>query len=329
MKTPSSSSLLDLMARPALLIADERVEHANPAARQMLGNHISGQDVRLAIRNPQILQLIQARQSNYVRVRGLSTKGSIWEATCSIIEGDMQLLTLEDISVQSSIARSHADFVANASHELRTPLASILGYVETLADPKAGGDSQVRDRFLATIKTEALRMEALVEDLMSLSRIEANKHDAPSEKVDLMVVCQLIASESKAKVELVANATDAVILGDTAQISQAIRNLVDNAIKYGGAEKPVRLGLETASTGWAVIDVVDEGEGISPEHLPRLTERFYRVDDSRSRKVGGTGLGLSIVKHIVERHRGRFDIRSRLGEGTTASIMFPISNPEL
>jgi two-component system phosphate regulon sensor histidine kinase PhoR len=325
MTSPSNSSLLDLMARPALLISDGQVVHANPVAQQMLGAHITGQDIRLAIRNPEILNLIQSRENGHVSVKGLSTKGSIWDATCNILHGGSQLLTLEDMSVQASIARAHADFVANASHELRTPLASILGYVETLADPKAGGDAKVRERFLSTIKAEAQRMEALVEDLMSLSRIEANKHDAPSDKVDLAQICQLAASESKAQVQFESSADIAMILGDSTQIMQVIRNLVDNAIKYGGSEKPVRIGLETASTGWAVIDVTDEGEGIAPEHLPRLTERFYRVDDSRSRKVGGTGLGLSIVKHIIERHRGRFDIRSRPGEGTTASIMLPLA----
>jgi two-component system, OmpR family, phosphate regulon sensor histidine kinase PhoR len=325
MTSPSNSSLLDLMARPALLISGDQVVHANPAAQQMLGAHITGQDIRLAIRNPDILSLIQSHENGHVSVKGLSTKGSIWDATCHMFDGGSQLLTLEDMSVQASIARAHADFVANASHELRTPLASILGYVETLADPTAGGDEKVRDRFLSTIKAEAQRMEALVEDLMSLSRIEANKHDAPSDKVDLSKICALSASESKVRVLFESSADNATILGDSTQIMQVMRNLVDNAIKYGGSEKPVRIGLETASTGWAVIDVTDEGEGIAPEHLPRLTERFYRVDDSRSRKVGGTGLGLSIVKHIIERHRGRFDIRSRPGEGTTASIMLPLA----
>jgi two-component system, OmpR family, phosphate regulon sensor histidine kinase PhoR len=325
MTSPSNSSLLDLMARPALLISGDQVVHANPVAHQMLGAHITGQDIRLAIRNPEILGLIQSHENGHVSVKGLSTKGSIWDAVCHLFDDGSQLLTLEDMSVQASIARAHADFVANASHELRTPLASILGYVETLADPKAGGDEKVRDRFLSTIKAEAQRMEALVEDLMSLSRIEANKHDAPSDKVDLAQICQLAASESKAQALFESSANTAIILGDSTQIIQVMRNLVDNAIKYGGGEKPVRIGLETTSTGWAVIDVTDEGEGIAPEHLPRLTERFYRVDDSRSRKVGGTGLGLSIVKHIIERHRGRFDIRSRPGEGTTASIMLPLA----
>ncbi len=325
MKNPSSSSLLDLMARPALLIASDNVQHANPAALKMLGNHIVDQDIRLAIRNPEILGLIQSQKDGNVTVRGLSTKGSLWDISCNTLNGGAQLLTLEDMSIQASIARAHADFVANASHELRTPLASILGYVETLADPKAGGDEKVRERFLFTIKSEAQRMEALVEDLMSLSRIEANKHDAPTEKIDLIQICKLAASESKTSVDFETHAETADILGDRAQIMQVMRNLVDNAIKYGGSEKPVRINLETAKTGWAVIDIVDEGEGIPPEHLPRLTERFYRVDDSRSRKVGGTGLGLSIVKHIVERHRGRFDIRSRLGKGTSASIMLPLS----
>jgi two-component system, OmpR family, phosphate regulon sensor histidine kinase PhoR len=328
MTNPSSSSLLDLMARPALLISDDVVEHANPMARQMLGNHIPNQDYRLAIRNPEILGLVQSRESGHVRVKGLSTKGSLWEASCHMLGGGSQLLILEDISVQASIARAHADFVANASHELRTPLASVLGYVATLMEPKAGDDPETRNRFLDVIKHEAERMQALVDDLISLSRIEALKHEVPTDHVNVVTLCREVAGEVRGKA--VVETTDEVanILGDRSQMAQVIRNLVDNAIKYGAPDEKIVVRIETTPTGWANIEVADKGDGIAPEHLPRLTERFYRVDAGRSRKVGGTGLGLSIVKHIVERHRGRFDIRSRPGEGTTASIMLPLAPEE-
>ena len=245
---------------------------------------------------------------------------------CDVIGVDERLVSLYDISVQMSVARAHADFVANASHELRTPLASILGYVETLMDPKAGEDEATREKFLQTIRREAQRVESLVSDLMSLSRIEANKHQAPNHGLDVLEVAREIAGEFGLddRIKVSANCESAQIIGDRAQIAQALRNLIDNAIKHGKPDGPVEVTLEVTDTGWVLMAIRDEGEGIEPEHLPRLTERFYRADTSRSRAVGGTGLGLSIVKHIVERHRGRFDITSRTDEGTTASIMLPL-----
>jgi two-component system, OmpR family, phosphate regulon sensor histidine kinase PhoR len=203
----------------------------------------------------------------------------------------------------------------------------VLGYVETLKDPKAGDDPDTRNRFLDIIKHEAERMHALVDDLMSLSRIEALKHEAPTDQIDMVAVCREVAGEAKGKVHIEGGDEPATIMGDRSQMAQVIRNLVDNATKYGAPDGEVLLRIEATSTGWLTIEIIDKGDGISPEHLPRLTERFYRVDAGRSRKVGGTGLGLSIVKHIVERHRGRFDIRSRAGEGTTASIMLPLAKP--
>jgi two-component system, OmpR family, phosphate regulon sensor histidine kinase PhoR len=317
--------ILDLMVRPALLISGDRIEHANPAAQAMLGSHISGQDARLALRHPDVVALIMGNHPGTVKITGLSTPGSLWEVSCHDLDRTTRLVTLEDLSAQVGIARAHADFVANASHELRTPLASVLGYIDTLKDPKAGDDVDTRNRFLDIIKHEAERMHALVDDLMSLSRIEALKHDAPTEKIDIASIAREVVGEfcGKAVIERAA-ADPAMIMGDRGQMAQVIRNLIDNAIKYGAAGEPATIKLETVATGWVTVEVSDRGEGIAAEHIPRLTERFYRVDAGRSRKVGGTGLGLSIVKHIVERHRGRLDIRSRPGEGTTSSIMLPL-----
>jgi two-component system, OmpR family, phosphate regulon sensor histidine kinase PhoR len=325
MTSQTHHQILNLMMRPALLVSDQKIDHANPAAQQMLGAHIEGQDLRLALRHPDIVSLIMGNNPGSVKITGLSTPGSLWEVSCHDLDRRTRLVTLEDLSVQVGIARAHADFVANASHELRTPLASVLGYIDTLKDPKAGDDVETRNRFLDIIKHEAERMHALVDDLMSLSRIEALKHEAPTDKIDVAALCREVAGEFKGKVQTEGGNDPASILGDRGQIAQVIRNLVDNAIKYGAADDKAQMRLETASTGWVTIEVSDKGDGIAPEHLPRLTERFYRVDAGRSRKVGGTGLGLSIVKHIVERHRGRFDIRSRLGEGTIAAIMLPLA----
>jgi two-component system, OmpR family, phosphate regulon sensor histidine kinase PhoR len=325
MNMQTNHQILNLMMRPALLVSDHRIDHANDAARQMLGTHIQGQDIRLALRHPDVVGLIMGNNPGSVKISGLSTPGSLWEVSCHDLNRTTRLVTLEDLTAQVGIARAHADFVANASHELRTPLASVLGYIDTLKDPKAGDDVETRNRFLDIIKHEAERMHALVDDLMSLSRIEALKHEAPTEKIDVAALCREVAGEFNGQVQIEGSNDTAAILGDRGQIAQVIRNLVDNAIKYGAVGEKAEMHIEIASTGWVTIEVADKGDGIAAEHLPRLTERFYRVDAGRSRKVGGTGLGLSIVKHIVERHRGRFDIRSRPGEGTTAAIMLPLA----
>lgn len=311
---------------PALLVTGNRISFANAAAQSLLGAHILGSDIRLALRNPEALDVIHAANGTRFNVSGLSVPGSIWALACHRLDEQTRLVTLEDRSVAVGVARAHADFVANASHELRTPLASILGYVETLQDPKAGSDPGLRDRFLSIIGREAQRMQALVEDLMSLSRIEAVKHDTPSDPVNMVRLAQAAASEAgdAAHVRYAGNVEEAMVAGDRAQLEQVLRNLVDNARKYGKPGGDVSITLEATATGWVTVSVADQGEGIAPEHLPRLTERFYRADASRSRQAGGTGLGLSIVKHIVERHRGRFDIASRLGDGTTATIMLPL-----
>ena len=323
--TASSTEILDLLDVPALLLRADRVVHANLAALSMFGRHIEGQDVRIALRHPDAVALLTSGRNDSVRISGLSTSGSLWQMDCNSLKDGTKLVTLTDLSIQESVARAHADFVANASHELRTPLAAVLGYVETLKDPKAGDNEATRLRFLDIIAKEANRMQALVEDLMSLSRIEASKHQLPTEVIDLVAIARQCIGETQAGDRLILQAeiSDARMSGDASQLAQALRNLIDNALKYGGAETPVTVSIEKGSTGWISLSVADQGEGIAPQHMPRLTERFYRADPGRSRQIGGTGLGLSIVKHIVERHRGRFDIASRLGHGTTATCIFP------
>ncbi len=323
--------LLEHLQTPALIVANAQVTFANAAAKALLGGHIVNQDVRIAIRNPDAVALITGSASGAARIQHLSVGGSLWEVTCAVLASGDRLVGLYDQSERVSVARAHADFVANASHELRTPLAAILGYVETLGNPKAGDDPVTRAKFLDVIRHEALRMQALVADLMSLSRIEAVKHEAPSQHVDMVAVVRETASEFRADagrgspvVTIISNVDSAPIAGDRGQMAQVLRNLIDNAVKYGRSGGEVIVTLEATPRGWLAVSVRDEGDGIAPEHLPRLTERFYRADTSRSRAAGGTGLGLSIVKHIVERHRGRFDIISRPGAGTTASLMLPL-----
>lgn len=322
--------LLEHLQTPAMMVSRGQVRFANSAAKALLGAHIVGQDVRIAIREPRAVAAILSEKGGSARIKGLSTGGSEWEVDCKVAGPNERIVSLYDLSERVSVAKAHADFVANASHELRTPLANVIGYCETLMNPKAGGDEALRGRFLGTIRHEAQRMQALISDLMSLSRIEALKHEAPHDSIDMVALAHEVAGEFRdgTQVSVRANCGAAVIAGDRGQLSQVLRNLIDNSRKYARADGPVEVLVEAASTGWVLVSVRDEGEGIKPEHLPRVTERFYRADTSRSRAAGGTGLGLSIVKHIVERHRGRFDIESRPGVGTTASLMLPLKPAE-
>ena len=320
-KAAHETAILALLDLPALLVENERVLFANRAARELLGGHINDENIRLVLRAPNAIALILSPEGGRTRLSGLTFAGSQFDLTCSRLTDGVRLVTLQDVSVQITVARAHADFVANASHELRTPIASILGFVETLLDDNAGGNPDTRREFLTTIRGETQRMQSLVEDLMSLSRIEANKHDIPEDVVDFVAVVR--RESSAAQFVLTTNSESAAVLGDASQIAQAVRNILENAVKYGTVESPVNVSIEATANGWVCLTVRNQGETIPPEHLSRLTERFYRADTGRSRTVGGTGLGLSIVKHIIERHRGRLDISSRDGHGTTVSIMLP------
>jgi two-component system phosphate regulon sensor histidine kinase PhoR len=242
-----------------------------------------------------------------------------------------QVILLNDVTEREALDRMRADFVANASHELRTPLAGVLGYLETLHDPAAGGDAVVRERFLGIAEKEARRMQRLVEDLMSISRIEAGGNALPDDKIDMVeltrtVTGELTAAGSDRARDITMSGTEhAQVRGDRAQLSQLIHNLLSNAMKYGRAETTIAVALSTNEGGMLEIRVADQGDGIAAEHLPRLTERFYRVDSARSRELGGTGLGLSIVRHIINRHRGRLDIDSTPGVGTTVHVRLPLA----
>jgi two-component system phosphate regulon sensor histidine kinase PhoR len=222
------------------------------------------------------------------------------------------------------------DFVANASHELRTPLATLLGFLETLQDESAAEDRNLRTRFIDIMFKEARRMHRLVDDLISLSRIEAERFSLPRESVQLLPLVEEVRRTSnrgpqvqESVIEVQHGSLEPVVLGDRLQLLQLLQNLIGNALKYGRAGGIVTVRFEEAGPDMLRMSVIDRGEGIAPEHLPRLTERFYRVDPSRSRAMGGTGLGLSIVKHIVGRHRGRLDIRSKVGEGTAVHVYLP------
>lgn len=321
--------LIEPFGVPVLMLDAQRIAAANAAAREALGPHVVGQDARVALRHPEAITLLDQPEGRAL-VRGLTGSRSIWQVSRVAIDERYSLIELVNRTAEADISRAHTDFVANASHELRTPLASIIGYIETLADPDAKVDEATAARFHNTVLREAKRLQTLVEDLMSLSRIEAEKHEPPKERIDLGQLAASIGGEvgfTVGESRIAVESAEAVVIGDRQQLDQLIRNLIDNALKYGDPKAPVRVGVHTQGHE-AVLTVTDRGEGIHPDHLPYLTRRFYRTDPSRSRAAGGTGLGLAIVKHIVERHRGRLDIASKLGEGTTVTVRFSIA-PDL
>jgi two-component system phosphate regulon sensor histidine kinase PhoR len=243
------------------------------------------------------------------------------------------LVVLRDLTKSERLERMRADFVANVSHELRTPLASLAGFIETLKGP-ARDDAQARERFLDIMDAQAKRMSHLISDLLALSRIELDEHIRPDTEVDLAgiaasVIESLRPAAQKQAVELVLKSNGPVrVLGSSDELARLVENLIDNAIKYGASGKRVEVGVTAEQEGdeqYALFWVRDFGRGIAHEHLPRLTERFYRIDTGESRAKGGTGLGLAIVKHIVARHRGKLTIESSPGRGALFSVRFDLS----
>ncbi|MEJ8473389.1 ATP-binding protein [Roseibium algae] len=251
---------------------------------------------------------------------------------------DFVLVVIYDLTEQRRLERMRTDFVANASHELRTPLASLSGFIETLQGP-AKNDPVARDRFLQIMQEQAGRMRRLIDDILSLSRIELKAHVKPDSMVDLVEVVHHVADalgpvakELNVEIETDMDASEALVRGDRDELIQVIENLVENAIKYGNAgskvDVAVKQGVATSDPAAWSLTVRDYGQGIPAEHLPRLTERFYRADMETSSAMKGTGLGLAIVKHIVNRHRARLEIQSKTGEGAAFSVLFPsLSQP--
>ena len=323
--------LIDGVDDPLLLVSGRTVSDANSAALILLGRHIIGQDARIALRHPDAASRLAAPPARVrgVALGGIGAPGSKWEMAITPLGDQLRLIHLADRSDAHHAEAMRVDFVANASHELKTPLANLLGYLETLTAPDGPDDPATRTRFLSIMQAEARRMHSLVDDLISLSRIEAEQHRAPETEVALGPLAVSIADSIRTAANqppdtfaLTIDETASPVAGDETQLSQLLHNILGNALKYRRPDTIVRLSLDEIPAG-VRLTVTDEGEGIAPEHLPRLTERFYRVDAGRSRTLGGTGLGLAIVKHIVERHRGRLDIASTVGVGTTITILLP------
>jgi two-component system, OmpR family, phosphate regulon sensor histidine kinase PhoR len=343
------AALIEGVPEPILIVdGDGRIVAGNTSLVRAFGPAEPRKHVANVIRAPAVLEslavvlvgaaprsteftvLSSPEQSYEAHVSGAGSPGK---------KPDLAMIMLQDITKAKRIEDMRADFVANASHELRTPLASLTGFIDTLKGP-AKDDAAARDRFLGIMAEQAGRMRRLIDDLLSLSRIELNEHIKPSGQVNLGDVAEEVSSAlmpQAARQEMTLTLDEPATMphaaGDREEVVQVVTNLVDNAIKYGrrGGKVRIELGMKRAEPGEpgpspaVFLAVRDDGEGIPREHIPRLTERFYRVDVRRSREVGGTGLGLAIVKHIVNRHRGRIAIESKPGEGSTFTVFFPLA----
>ena len=334
---PQLQAFIDASADAILMVESARVTAANQVALRLLGGNIVGQNVRMAFRHAGAIERLSdpdAQHSGHpIRLAGIGQKNQLWDMRIQTMGPAQKIVHLADRSGTQAAEKMRVDFVANASHELLTPLAAIKGFIETLDDPAAGEDAATRSRFLGIMAKETDRMQALVRDLMSLSRIEAEKYDPPQTPVDFAQIISETVDQLKTSqkdrggdisVDIATNVPP--VMGDAGQLRQLASNILNNSLKYGCAGTPVTVSLVQSRSGAMInFTVADVGDGIAPEHIPRLTERFYRVDSGRSRVVGGTGLGLSLVKHIVDRHRGHLEIRSTLGKGTTVSILLPVA----
>lgn len=333
-----SRRLLEGLTEPAIIVRGASVVMSNRGARNLLGVAIEGVDVRQVLPHPALIErLVRGRLTGPEEIEAAGFGGSRRQWLVRIAplgEGDI-LVRLIDASEARAAEQMRVDFVANASHELRTPLSSLMGYTETLRERTAELDGETQERFLAIVHDEARRMQRVVEDLISLSRIEAEKFTTPTEAVDVEQLIEVSVESAKRMAdergsELVLSIADALppVAADRVQILQVLDNLITNALRYGEPGTPVTVSA-VLEDEMVRLSVADRGEGIAPEHRKRLTERFYRVDTSRSRSLGGTGLGLSIVKHIIERHRGRLSFESEVGNGTTVHVLLPVASDSM
>jgi two-component system phosphate regulon sensor histidine kinase PhoR len=337
---PMTRLLLDQLPIPVMLLDDdERVLFVNHSMRDVLGPGLDRKRASSVLRNPDVLGAIaaagQGKSTNVPFSLPVPIERHFQAYTARIsVSPPVIALLLHDLTVVRRSEQMRADFVANASHELRTPLAAVTGFIETLRG-HARADEVARERFLDIMAVEAARMRRLIDDLLSLTRIEMNEHVKPEGRVGLESVVRQAAA---ALIPLAAQ--DAItigvgpsprlleVIGDHDELVQLFQNLIHNAIKYGRDRGHVQVTLGTRD-GLVFAAVRDDGEGIAPSAIPRLTERFYRVDVKRSRERGGTGLGLAIVKHIVSRHQGRLAIESKLGEGSTFTVLLPEAPAEI
>ncbi len=333
-RTAVLAGFADALPDPCIIL-DRRsmVLHRNAAAATDFPALAVGSPLTLALRNPTLLTAIDTvrRTGEAQAVQLHQTVPNVtWHRAHVALLPDSDgalVIILQSFTEQKRLEQLRSDFIANASHELRTPLTSLVGFIDTLLGP-AAKDAAARERFLGIMKQQAGRMSNLIDDLLSLSRIEMRQHMRPTGTVDVSQLLREVAEglESQAadagvSISISADAA-AEVTGDRSELYEVFENLLDNAIKYGGDGGRVDLAVEPGRSGYDyAVSVTDHGAGIEPQHVPRLTERFYRVDAESSRKKKGTGLGLAIVKHIVSRHRGQLMIRSTPGQGTRVEVL--------
>ena len=340
--------ILDALAEPVVLLTvQRRIAFMNEAAKDAFGRELADRHVTRAVRHPDVLEALDEVMAGRRQARTTVTLNMPAPVTYRVsllrLGGERRgarepvaAMSFNDVSHVIRAEAMRSDFVANVSHELRSPLTALTGFIETLGGA-ARDDAEARDRFLATMAREAARMDRLIDDLLSLSRVEAEERVRPTRAIDLRgvvanVVAMLAAKAEAADKSIAFSPTsgEALVSGDEDQLVQVFQNLLENAVKYSRPGTPIAvdMAVQAREPGFAGptvrVEVTDTGDGIAPEHLPRLTERFYRVDTGRSRAMGGTGLGLAIVKHIVNRHRGRLTIRSTVGEGSRFTVHLPL-----
>jgi two-component system, OmpR family, phosphate regulon sensor histidine kinase PhoR len=345
------SSVLEALPEPVLVVGpDRRIETSNTAARELFGPGIDGAQVLSCIRQPEATGALElgfralldadAPPGPFEATKLMTSAvgETTWRMRVSVVRGPQGggrlVVSLRDVSHVEEAEQQRRDFVANVSHEMRSPLTVLLGFIETLRGP-ARNDATARDQFLVIMEREAQRMTRLVADLLSLSKVEGDERIRPRTPVSVSEVLNATIAALRPQIDsarLTVTLDDAAasdpVPGDRDQLVQVFHNLVENAIKYGAGGGRIQIQtqrLETAPGPALRICVTDYGEGIDPIHIPRLTERFYRVDGHRSREMGGTGLGLAIVKHIIARHRGRLNIRSSRGDGSSFVVLLPCS----
>lgn len=343
-------AVFDHVPGPVILLGTRReILDINRAGRAAFDIHTTGQDLAISLRNPDILRIVDSVMAEggmrEIETTIADTPPRVVAAHAEYIseegetDGIVVVLSITDLTAIKRMEHMRADFVANASHELRSPLSAIIGFLETLSGP-AKNDADAHARFIDIMLRESRRMTRLIDDLLSLSKVEINEHVRPTENINIRPVLENVvetltvkAAERNMDITLNLGNDIPTLQGDPEQLVQVFHNLVDNAIKYGAENSPVSIRVKPVERlpgrriSGASISVTDSGEGIAHDIIPRLTERFYRVDKARSRVLDSTGLGLAICKHIISRHRGHLEIESSPGEGSTFTVYLPIPQP--
>ncbi|MDC9823428.1 ATP-binding protein [Devosia sp. ZB163] len=330
----------DALPDPSIVVdARSVIVHVNPAAARHFPGVSPGSPIAFTLRSPQLISAIEAARlgaAQTIEMHQTVPTETWYKATIApLAPGDplndgVLVITLQSLTEAKRLESLRTDFIANASHELRTPLTSLVGFIDTLLGP-AANDKEARERFLGLMRGQAARMAKLIEDLLSLSRIEMHQHMRPTAPVELGGLLREVAEglsklaeDSGTQLDVKVPEAPVTVSGDRDELYEVFENLIDNAIKYGadGDTIEITLSADHGRPGFdALVSIVDHGAGVASEHVPRLTERFYRVDAESSRKKKGTGLGLAIVKHIVTRHRGQLSISSQPGQGTRVDVL--------